>query len=181
MSALLLSTACMRGLWPLLMSWLERKKKHHGKSQRMQSGNAKKPWCCETHSAESVQQGLTMALMSAPASSNILAKSLRPCRTARWRGLKPKNNKKKEKPAFYIHVQIFYALKKQISVTEVQINVFKAAWRFGNATLHWHQTTKEGNVLFPPTHPKQPTQPIPEGGFTFFIPTNRLLRQLRRL
>lgn len=78
----------------------------------MQSGNVKKPWCCEIHSAESVQQGLTIALMSAPASSNILAKSLRPCRTARWRGLKPKNNKKKEKPAFYIHVQIFLHIEK---------------------------------------------------------------------
>lgn len=48
MSALLLSTACMRGLWPLLMSWLERKKSTMGKvrecrAEMQKSRDAVKP------------------------------------------------------------------------------------------------------------------------------------------
>lgn len=46
MSALLLSTACMRGLWPLLMSWLDKKKAPWEKSEDAETVNVK--LCCET-------------------------------------------------------------------------------------------------------------------------------------
>lgn len=94
MSALLLSTACMRGLWPLLMSWFE-KKSTMGNVSGCRDGkfvmlrNFRECWLSAAH-------GLTMALMSAPASSSILAKSLWSRSTARWRALKPENRDKAE-------------------------------------------------------------------------------------
>lgn len=48
-------------------------------------------WCCETQSvlSQCVKGRLTIALMSAPVSSSILAKTLWPRSTARCRGLNP--------------------------------------------------------------------------------------------
>lgn len=106
MSALLLSTACMRGLWPLLMSWLKIKSTM-GKLNGLRDGECK--ICVVVKLSQcwlSAAQWLTIALMSAPASSSILAKSLCPRSTPRWRGLKPENRDKAE-PEFYIeHIDV---------------------------------------------------------------------------
>lgn len=54
MSALLLSTACMRGLWPLLMSWLE-KKSTMGKVRGCKDGKCKKVMLWNLVRGESVK------------------------------------------------------------------------------------------------------------------------------
>lgn len=89
MSGLLLSTACMRGLWPLLISCKEkmgRKLKYVKKKKMYVNVKIMMPGY--------YQQQLTIALMSAPASRSFSAKFWWPCSTAKWRGVKPENSKK---------------------------------------------------------------------------------------